>query len=97
MKLTGLILDFLKKTNDKGIFLSAPIDVKLDNGNIFQPDLIYATAERKEEILKERIEGPPDLVIEILSPANAYYDLRQKKDLYEKYGVQEYIIIDPID
>lgn len=36
------------------------------------------------------------MVIEILSPANAYYDLRHKKDIYEKYGVKEYIIVDPI-
>ncbi len=42
------------------------------------------------------IEGAPDLVIEILSPSNAYYDLRQKKDIYQKYGVKEYIIVDPI-
>jgi len=37
------------------------------------------------------------LVIEILSPSNAYYDLRQKKNIYEKYGVKEYIIVDPIE
>ena len=36
------------------------------------------------------------MIIEILSPSNAYYDLIQKKDLYEKYGVKEYIIFDPI-
>ena len=35
------------------------------------------------------------MVMEILSPSNAYYDLRHKKDLYEKFGVNEYIIIDP--
>ncbi|WP_419801278.1 Uma2 family endonuclease [Mucilaginibacter sp.] len=96
MKLTGFILDFLRNTNNKGLFLSAPMDVKLDDGNIFQPDLIYVTAERKEKLLKDRIEGAPDLIIEILSPANGYYDLRQKKDMYEKYGVAEYIIIDPL-
>ncbi len=52
--------------------------------------------DRIAEIAKERIEGAPDLVLEILSPSTAYYDLRQKKDIYEKYGVKEYIIIDPI-
>jgi len=96
MRLIGLFLDFLRNTNNKGLFLSAPIDVKLDNGNVFQPDLIYISEARKTEISKERIEGAPDLVVEILSPSNGYYDLRQKKDVYEKYGVQEYIIIDPL-
>jgi Uma2 family endonuclease len=64
-----------------------PMDVKLDEGNVLQPDILYITGERKE-IIKDRVEGAPDLVIEILSPSNAYYDLRQKKNIYEKYGVK---------
>jgi Uma2 family endonuclease len=80
----------------KGKWVYAPMDVKLDEGNVLQPDILYVTEERKEEIVKDRIEGAPDLVIEILSPATAYYDLGQKKEIYEKYGVKEYIIIDPL-
>jgi Uma2 family endonuclease len=87
---------FLNSKNDKGFVVSAPMDVKFDDGNVLQPDLLYITAERKPEIVKDRIVGAPDLVIEILSPSNAYYDLRQKKDIYEKYGVKEYIIVDPV-
>jgi Uma2 family endonuclease len=86
---------FLDKTNNNGIAMYAPMDVYLDAGNVFQPDLLYIDANRKE-IIQQRIEGAPDLAIEILSPSNAYYDLRQKKEAYEKYGVKEYIIIDPI-
>ena len=37
------------------------------------------------------------MIIEILSPSNAYYDLRQKKNVYEKHAVKEYIIIDPVE
>ena len=73
----------------------SPIDVHFDDGNVLQPDLIYISEERKD-IIKTFVEAAPDLVIEILSPSNAYYDLRQKKDIYEKYGVKEYIIIDPV-
>ncbi|WP_184548270.1 Uma2 family endonuclease [Mucilaginibacter sp. FT3.2] len=80
----------------RGQWLYSPIDVKFDDGNILQPDMLYISEERKSELIKDRIEGAPDLIIEILSPSNAYYDLRQKKDIYEKYGVKEYIIIDPI-
>ena len=72
------------------------MDVKFDDGNVLQPDVLYISEQRKDEIIKDRIEGAPDLVIEILSPSNAYYDLRQKKDIYQKYGVKEYIIVDPI-
>jgi Uma2 family endonuclease len=81
----------------KGQWMYAPADVKFDEGNILQPDILYIAEERKSELIKERIEGAPDLVMEILSPSTAYYDLRQKKNIYEKYGVKEYIIIDPIE
>jgi Uma2 family endonuclease len=87
---------FLESRNDNGFVASAPCDVKFDDGNVLQPDLLYISEERKADIVKERIIGAPDLVVEILSPSNAYYDLRQKKDIYEKYGVKEYIIIDPV-
>jgi len=80
----------------KGQWMYAPMDVKFDDGNVLQPDILFISEERKAELIKDRVEGAPDLIIEILSPSNAYYDLRQKKELYEKYGVKEYIIIDPL-
>jgi Uma2 family endonuclease len=80
----------------QGQWMYAPMDVKFDDGNVVQPDILYIAEDRKADIIKDRVEGAPDLIIEILSPSNAYYDLRQKKDIYEKYGVKEYIIIDPV-
>lgn len=88
--------DFIRKNKNKGLVVLPPMDIRFDDGNVYQPDLIFISENRIPEIVKERIEGAPDLVVEILSPSNAYYDLRQKKDIYEKYGVKEYIIIDPI-
>ena len=61
----------------------------------FSLDLLYISEERKSELVHDRISGAPDLIIEILSPSTAYYDLKQKKDFYERYGVKEYLIIDP--
>jgi Uma2 family endonuclease len=90
------LLNFLDSRNNNGFLVSAPMDVKFDEGNILQPDILYIAEDRVEDLIKDRIEGAPDLIVEILSPSNAYYDLRQKKDIYEKYGVKEYIIIDPI-
>jgi Uma2 family endonuclease len=87
---------FIKQSKDKGMVVLPPMDIRLDDGNVYQPDLIYISQNRIAEIAKDRIEGAPDLVLEILSPSTAYYDLRQKKDTCEKYGIKEYIIIDPI-
>lgn len=94
-RLSQLILNFLEEKNISG-YTAGSVDVVFDEGNVLQPDFLYITTERETSIVKNRIEGAPDLAIEILSPSNAYYDLRQKKDIYEKYGVKEYIIIDPI-
>jgi Uma2 family endonuclease len=96
-QLSEIIVLYHIKLGRKGQWMYAPMDVKFDEGNVLQPDILYISEERKSEVIKDRVEGAPDLIIEILSPSNAYYDLRQKKDIYEKYGVKEYIIIDPID
>ena len=62
-----------------------------------QPDILYVSENRAKEIVSDyRVEEAPDLIIEILSPSTAIYDLRQKKDIYEKYGVNEYIVVDPV-
>jgi Uma2 family endonuclease len=95
-ELSEIIVLYNIKQGRKGQWMYAPMDVTFDDGNVLQPDILYIAEERKAEIIKDRVEGAPDLIIEILSPSNAYYDLRQKKDLYEKYGVKEYIIVDPI-
>ncbi len=46
---------------------------------------------------ENKIGGAPDLVVEVLSPSTAYYDLKHKKSIYEKNGVREYWIVDPIE
>ncbi|NOZ39321.1 MAG: Uma2 family endonuclease [Planctomycetes bacterium] len=77
-----------------GVALCAPMDVVFSDDTILQPDLLYIAKQRRE-IVKQRIEGPPDLVIEILSPGTERRDRLAKLDLYARYGVSEYWIVDP--
>ncbi len=72
----------------------APIDVYLDPENVYQPDLIFISNERKH-IIQENIHGAPDLVVEVLSPGSIKLDKREKKAVYEKHAVKEYWIVDP--
>ena len=81
--------------NKLGFLYYAPIDVKLSKYNVFQPDVIFIRKKNKKIIGLKNICGAPDVVIEILSPSTAYYDLREKFRVYEKYGVKEYWIVDP--
>jgi len=93
--LNGVLLSFSNYDDENGgTCLIGPMETILDDQNSFQPDFIYIAAER-EHIIKDYIYGPPNFVVEILEPVNAYYDLRPKKDIYEKYGVDEYMLIDP--
>ena len=72
----------------------SPIDVVLADHSIVQPDVIYVSKERGG-IVRQRVEGAPDLVVEILSPATARRDLGEKLRLYAEAGVAEYWIVDP--
>jgi Uma2 family endonuclease len=61
------------------------------------PDLVFVSHERRNEIASgERITGAPELVIEILSPGaeNERRDRIAKRQLYAKYGVKQYWIVD---
>jgi Uma2 family endonuclease len=77
-----------------GRVLVAPMDVFLDNHNTFQPDVMFISNERLAIIGTDMVRGAPDLVVEVLSPSTAYYDLRKKMPIYFKYGVKECWIID---
>ena len=87
-------IDFLK-TNSVGEVLYAPVDVVINETNVFQPDILFVSDENSKIITQKNVTGPPDLVIEILSPSTGYYDLTEKKEIYAEFGVKEYWIVDP--
>jgi Uma2 family endonuclease len=74
----------------------APTDVELDDHSIPQPDVLYVRKERRG-ILKNRVMGAPDLVVEVLSPHNSRRDRVDKLNLYAEFGVAEYWIVDPTE
>jgi Uma2 family endonuclease len=83
------------KEKGAGLVLYAPVDIYLDDENAFQPDLVFVSKQRRDIVKDDGIHGAPDTVIEILSPATAYYDMKKKYKIYEKFGVKEYWIVDP--
>jgi Uma2 family endonuclease len=96
--LLAIANELLNHLNDqKGEVIIAPFDVKLDaSRNAVQPDIVVILKTNPNQINKEgKYFGVPDLLVEILSPGNKDHDLIIKKDLYEKFGVKEYWIVDP--
>jgi Uma2 family endonuclease len=75
------------------VFLS-PIDCVLDDTTVVQPDLLYVEARRLSIVSRRGIEGPPDLVVEVLSPSTLQIDRTVKLQLYGRHGVPHYWIAD---
>lgn len=78
-----------------GRVFSAPFDVVLSDQDVVEPDLLFVTTARVSIITEKNIQGAPDLVIEILSESTRKTDEIIKRKLYERFGVQEYWIVDP--
>ena len=93
VNLLGIWLHYLKE-NDIGQIMLAPTDVVLSETTVLQPDLLFIRKDREHIIKKNFIEGPPDLVIEILSPGSEKLDRFTKMKYYAMFGVPEYWLID---
>lgn len=74
---------------------TAPQGLFLPDADPVEPDLILLTAEQRHLVSRRGVEGPPALVIEVLSPGNRPHDLVTKRALYARGGVPEYWPVDP--
>ncbi len=84
------------ETHPIGEIFLAPFDVVFSQFDVVEPDLLYITAERKQDVLTTKhVRGTPDLVIEVGSPGTRRRDETIKRRLYERAGVVEYWIVDP--
>lgn len=92
--LFNALANFLKSRRDGEVF-AAPYDVILSDEDIVEPDLLFISATRAAIITEKNVQGPPDLVVEILSDGTRKLDEVVKRKLYERYGVREYWVVDP--
>ncbi len=83
------------RQNRLGWVVSAPTGVVLDEENGVESDLVYVSRERVHLISERGIEGPPDLVVEVLSPSTASRDRGIKLRRYARAGVPHYWIVAP--
>lgn len=70
----------------------SPFDVKFSEQDVVQPDLLVSCNERLGSRYQQ---GPPDLVVEILSPSSLRHDRLRKLNLYAREGVPEYWLVTP--
>jgi Uma2 family endonuclease len=74
----------------------APLDVVLSETDVVEPDLVYVSEQRRAIITEDNIRGAPDLLVEIVSDSSRRTDEIVKRKLYERFGIGEYWIIDPL-
>lgn len=73
--------------------LVAPLDVKLSEHDVVQPDLLVVCDP--QQLRPHFVEGPPALVVEVLAPSTVRHDRVRKLNLYSRAGVGEYWLVTP--
>lgn len=94
-RLGAAMMDHVER-NQLGEVIYMPCDVYLDNhSNVVQPDIMFISNQHLVKLEDDGLKGAPDMIIEVLSPGNRRHDLTRKKELYKRFGVREYWIVDP--
>jgi Uma2 family endonuclease len=94
--LYGLIWTWLQ-ARPIGRLFHAPYDVVFSEFDVVEPDLLYLSNERAAQVLTPlHAKGVPELVVEIASKSTRKRDETLKRRLYERAGVSEYWIVDPV-
>ncbi len=84
-------------TEERGLgkIFNGPATLRLTEGLNREPDIFFISRENKEQIGPDWIEGPAELVIEVVSEDSRNRDLVEKAKEYEDHGIREYWAVDP--
>jgi Uma2 family endonuclease len=82
------------RLHEMGEVFAAPLDVMLSDRVVLQPDIFFISKDRAGILQDGRILGAPDLCVEILSPGTERIDRVRKLELYARFDVTHYWIVD---
>ena len=88
-------IDRLVRDSELGTLFHPPTGVRFAADSLLIPDICFVARDRRDVMGVKTIDIPPDLVVEILSPGTRRRDLNDKCELYARFGVREYWIVDP--
>ena len=90
----GQLLGIFTDRGNLGAIILPPFQMKLPSSGR-EPDLMFVSAEHLDRLQRTFLDGPADLVVEIISPESAGRDRGDKFYEYAQGGVPEYWLIDP--
>jgi Uma2 family endonuclease len=88
------LTEYLRSQRVGEAFIS-PLDVVLSDHNVVEPDVLFLTTEQVVAQAGIHLHGAPALAIEVVSPGSRRMDHELKRGVYDRFGVQEYWIVDP--
>ncbi len=90
------ILNVFARQKDLGQVFVSRVAFRLDETNGPEPDIGFVRKDRLHLVQRGRVDGPPDLAVEIVSPDSVERDYVKKRRQYERFGVEEYWIVDEL-
>lgn len=94
-RLQRLLEDYFAVSAPGGEVFNAPLDVTLGDHTVVQPDIFVMIVGQEQQILHARIDGPPALVVEVLSPSTSRKDRMRKLRIYQQARVPHYWLVNP--
>jgi Uma2 family endonuclease len=94
----GSLLSQYAQSMNLGTVLIAPFEMRLlPVRSSREPDIAFVATDHEFRITVDRLDGPADLAVEVISPDSVTRDRRDKLLEYQRAGIPEYWIIDPRD
>ena len=89
------IANYLAARPGPGRVYLSPLDVVLSPHDVVEPDLLFVGSDQLDVLTLTNVQGPPALVVEVLSPGTRKTDEQIKRRLFARVGVREYWLVDP--
>jgi len=90
------LLRFFVQFYRLGVVLTAPYEMKVTaEANAREPDILFVAHEHLEYLVAQRLTGPADLIVEVVSQESVGRDRAEKFYEYQESGIREYWVIDP--
>jgi Uma2 family endonuclease len=93
----GGLMDLYVEARELGEVYGSRVACRLDDENAPEPDIVFVHKKRLHLVERGKINGPPDVAVEIVSPDSVERDYTRKRKKYEQAGIREYWIIDEME